>query len=94
MQKGLTCTADVVQWVTRKGKVSKMPKAQLNLSSPGDAAEFQQLFADFHATEHDKSSKAFKDAELALRTKIGEMSLRDLMANEARFAPVIERCAA
>lgn len=71
-----------------------MPKAPLNLSNTGDAAEFQQLFADFHATEHDKSSQAFKDAELVLRTKIGAMSLRDLMANESAFAPVIERCAA
>ena len=66
-----------------------MPKAPLNLSNDGDAAEFQQLFADFHATEHDKSSQAFKDAELALRTKIGAMSLRDLMSNEWTFAKVV-----
>lgn len=71
-----------------------MPKAPLNLSNNGDAAEFQKLFADFHATEHDKSSKAFKDAEMALCTKIGSMSLRDLEANERFFALVIERSAA
>lgn len=68
-----------------------MPKAQLNLTHDGDAVEFQKLFAAYHDAEHDKTSKAFKDAELALRTKIGAMSLRDLMANERTFAPVVDR---
>ena len=66
-----------------------MPQApQLNLSS-GNAAEFQQLFAEYHAAKSDKSSQAFKDADQALRRKIADLNMDDLQRNEVQFMQVV-----
>jgi predicted RNA-binding protein with PUA-like domain len=70
-----------------------MPQApQLNLKS-GNAAEFQQLFAEYHAAKANPQSPEFKRVDIALRRKIAALTMDDLQVNEVHFAPIFERAA-